>query len=379
MKSIALTSLAMVLAACSDSLSPGLTNEKNSPPALARSNVASSTGVPVTVLPSLGGSASARAINDAGTIVGTSVEVTRSSSTSYAIKWTVVNGAWTIAKLPGGQGAAAYAINGNETIVGQSSERRAVMWTLGGGPVVLGCPQDVGPDYALGINTQETVVGARSDVSPGRAVVWTKGGCREDLPSLPNGGGSAEARAINDGGTVAGHAYDAANNEWAVVWTRETDPATMVTTWVIHQLDAPGQAGAWNINGAGNVVGSFFPCVPGTGTCRAHAMLWPAGSAGTDLGTLGGALSAAFGINTAGEIVGYSYPASPPGSNNNHAFVWWPTAAGATTGTMQDLGTLGNDTDSEAYGINTNRQVVGLGLNNHTGSRRALLWPMSAP
>ena len=98
-----------------------------------------------------------------------------------------------------------------------------------------------------------------------------------------------------------------------------------------------------------------------------------------DLGTLGGALSAAFGINTAGEIVGYSYPASPPGSNNNHAFVWWPTAAGATTGTMQDLGTLGNDTDSEAYGINTNRQVVGLGLNNHTGSRRALLWPMSAP
>ena len=49
-----------------------------------------------------------------------------------------------------------------------------------------------------------------------------------------------------------------------------------------------------------------------------------------DLGTLGGALSAAYGVNNAGQVVGRSRPLGAP---TDHAFVW-------QGGTMRDLNEL---------------------------------------
>lgn len=66
----------------------------------------------------------------------------------------------------------------------------------------------------------------------------------------------------------------------------------------------------------------------------------------TDLGTLGGSLSAAMDINARGEVVGRSYTAS----GLTHAFLY-------SNGLMNDLGAAGGSSYSE--GINDHGQIVG--------------------
>ncbi|HEX8369860.1 MAG TPA: Ig-like domain-containing protein, partial [Pyrinomonadaceae bacterium] len=84
----------------------------------------------------------------------------------------------------------------------------------------------------------------------------------------------------------------------------------------------------------------------------------PVGYAVTDLGTLGGAESAAYGINNSGQIVGYAFNAA----QKRRAFLY-------ANGQMQDLGTLGGQT-ATAYGINDAGKVVGIsGINGFEDSR----------
>jgi probable HAF family extracellular repeat protein len=67
-----------------------------------------------------------------------------------------------------------------------------------------------------------------------------------------------------------------------------------------------------------------------------------------DLGTLGGAFSAATGVNATGQVIGISNTAD----GAQHAFSW--TAAGG----MVDLGTLGG-TVSSPSGVTASGQVAG--------------------
>ena len=88
--------------------------------------------------------------------------------------------------------------------------------------------------------------------------------------------------------------------------------------------------------------------------CLADSGAAYSGGTMIDLGTLGGTDSWAFGINNNGQIVGGSYTAS----GQDHAFLY-------SGGTMTDLGTLPGGAYSRASGINNNGQIVGY---SQTGS-----------
>ena len=86
----------------------------------------------------------------------------------------------------------------------------------------------------------------------------------------------------------------------------------------------------------------------------------------TDLGTLGGASSAASGINNSGEVVGYSETAA----GKTHAFLY-------IGGTMRDLGTLG---DSETYAHRITDSGIVLGhLRNAIGRYRPFITSIGSP
>jgi probable HAF family extracellular repeat protein len=101
---------------------------------------------------------------------------------------------------------------------------------------------------------------------------------------------------------------------------------------------------AYAINDRGQIVGTALPPDP-----PLHAFLWQGGVM-QDLGTLGGDSEAtqAYAINNHGQVVG----ASPTAAGQIHAFLW------SNGHFLQDLGTLGGDS-STAYGINVHGIVVG--------------------
>jgi probable HAF family extracellular repeat protein len=101
------------------------------------------------------------------------------------------------------------------------------------------------------------------------------------------------------------------------------------------------RSAANGVNASGQIVGWSD-----TANGDAHAFLRD-GSKMVDLGTLGGHNSTALGINARGEIVG----AAETPTGGLHAFIY-------RKGTMLDLGTLGGET-SRAWSINDFGQVTG--------------------
>jgi probable HAF family extracellular repeat protein len=85
-----------------------------------------------------------------------------------------------------------------------------------------------------------------------------------------------------------------------------------------------------------------------------RALLYSAGAI-VNLGTLGGADSAAAGINDAGQVVGRSKTSA----GVNHAFVWTPGGTGgvATNPQMKDINPTGSVSGASA--INASGQIVG--------------------
>ena len=89
-----------------------------------------------------------------------------------------------------------------------------------------------------------------------------------------------------------------------------------------------------------------------------------------DLGTLGGTESRAYGLNSNGDVVG-SYVAG----GVTHAFVWhdsdgdWEMDAGE----MQDLGTLGG-AQRAASSINDSGQITGWANKKNTTNHTAFVW-----
>jgi probable HAF family extracellular repeat protein len=263
----------------------------------------------------------------------------------------------------GGSWSYAYAINEQGQVVGESEtadgDDHAVLWDKG-------TAIDLGGILASDVNDRGQVVGqAEADDGNSHAFLW-ENGVMKDLGTL---GDESQANGINDRGQVVGLSSTDDGEYHAVLWEngRIVDLGTLGGDY--------GEARA--INDAGEVVG-----ISTTADGDAHTFLWkngvmtdlglfvlpyamnnrgviagdtdPEGAVVFDhgiltaLGTLGGKYGVALGINNLDQVVGNAQTKN----GYAHAFVW-------ENGLMTDLGTLDDDTVSEAHDINNRGQIVG--------------------
>jgi probable HAF family extracellular repeat protein len=167
------------------------------------------------------------------------------------------------------------------------------------------------------------------------------------------GGVEAEARGINNSGTVVGWAHGAgSNSRRPFVWTSDagmTDP------------DPSSYYGeALGINGSGSAVG--FSWILGG---YSRAKIWPSEGGVIDLGAPVGSQSVGRAVNERGDVAGdIIFTIGGP-----------QTAFRYSGGALEDLGTLGGPR-SRAQRINDNGMVVGYSV-GASGSERPFAWTPS--
>lgn len=186
-------------------------------------------------------SAHARAINDAGQVVG------RLDNNRQAYVWTAGD-VRLLPHLPGGMESWALSINNRGQAVGHSefggSPAHAVLWEPDGTVVDLGAPTG-GSSQAFSINERGEVVG-RSLGASTRPMLWREGQAIE-LP-LPLGARHAYARDLNDHGDIVGMTNSLGIR--ALHWT----------SLEVHVLSTPTgfASAATAVNNGGDVVGNMI-------------------------------------------------------------------------------------------------------------------------
>jgi probable HAF family extracellular repeat protein len=171
------------------------------------------------------------------------------------------------------------------------------------------------------------------------------------------GGTNSYGYAINSSGQVTGASDRTGDSKThAFLWKPSTPNGISGTMFNLGSLGGTESNGG-AINASGQVSGSSLT----NGDAAYHAFLWkpttPNGTSGAmhDLLTLGGTESFAGSINASGQVAGFSYPT---GNAAYHAYLWTPTTLNGTSGTMQDLATLGG-LNSYSYNLSAGGQVVG--------------------
>lgn len=255
---------------------------------------------------------------------------------THAYQWQ--NGVETdLGALPGGASSAAFWINSNGLIAGNSQN------------------------------------GQFDPVSPGlpelRAVTW-KNGKIHDLGTL--GGSSSFSQAVNARGQVTGLALNGISDPFSFYYQYlyclpfEICPANATQTrgfvWDeedgIQDIGTLGGPDAFPslINQQGQIAGFSYTDStpqPTTGFPTLHPFLWEKGKGMKDLGSLGGTSTASVnGLNERGEVVG---GALLPGDVINHPFLWDGEK-------LIDLiaPPFGGSADGEAFWINEAGEVVGI-------------------
>jgi probable HAF family extracellular repeat protein len=198
-------------------------------------------------------------------------------------------------------------------------------------------------------------------------------GVMTPLPTL--GGTHGFAAGSNNRGQIVGWAENTVHDPTCeppqvlqfrpVVW----GPNERIRDLPLLPGDTSGAATA--LNDRGQIVGISGICDQAVGRFTAiHAVLWEHGKV-IDIGNLGGvAWHTPNAINRRGDIVGFSNFSPADGGNlRPHAFLWTESDG------IEDLGTLPAplDDNSDAWGINKRRQVVGSSC-DVDGNCHAFLW-----
>jgi probable HAF family extracellular repeat protein len=299
-------------------------------------------------------------------------------------------------KSLGGMSSAAQGLNSREWVAGDAeltgdATEHAVLWrngkitdlgTLGGlnsfaGPV---------NEHGLVAGSAQTAIVDPLGENWGLLFSCSSGGACEGYEDLVRAfrwkNGMMTPLATLGGNNAAVGFYSGANSRGQIVGFAETstqDPKCappQVFAWEavvwgpegeIHELppftgDAVGAA--FSINDSGQVVGGSGICALPTFADSIHAVLWQNGSA-INLGSFGGVMNNfAWAINNLGQVVGFS---DLSGDTTTHAFLWTEENG------IQDLGTLAGDFESQAYGVNDKRQIVGQSC-DQSGNCRGFLW-----
>jgi hypothetical protein len=346
----------LIAAACTNGGEPSPTA-----PALKLASARpSAASISITSLPSLGGSSTARAINDDQVIVG--------SSNGLPVKWTLLaSGSWRVQPLQTTSGAAED-ITELGVIVG-SSGGSVVLWTPGSDVVEI-----VGVGSPRAINSEaKVVVGVDPSAAVGTgARAWTRSGAswvpHVLLSGPPFTGGYSEPLDINDDSVIVGFAAPPGGSTYAVKWVPS---ATTRGEWdaavPLDEFAAASPGGANAIVGQ-DIVGEVLRCFPCSRPTR-DPYHWSL-TAGRGIGSLGTQDAWAEGLNAEGSIVGSFF------YRGVHAFVWT-----VVNRTIRDLGAPNGYQSASAYDINspkgtrTTSQAVGQAT-GRKGMTAAVLWTL---
>ena len=282
--------------------------------------------------------------------------------------------------LPGVNSSFANWISPGGLIVGLSQngaidpllgvpEIDAVLWK-DGEIVNLGTIEGGYESNAFAVNDRGQVAGVFLNTIPDpfspfglqvRAFLW-QNGVMEDLGTL--GGPEASAYFMNERGQVAGTSFiNSIPNPNTGIPT--LDPFLWTDGKMIDLGTLGGTFGVPNaMNDRGQVVGESNM----VGDLTAHPFLWD-GKKMIDLGTFGGNSGQANWLNEAGDVVGSAFTKD---DQAGVAFLW-------KDGVLTNLGTVRGDACSNALGINSKRQVVGVSAKTCvfpfvTDERHAFLW-----
>lgn len=257
--------------------------------------------------------------------------------------------------------AVAYDVNDMGHVVGSMGNRQAFIWWAGTPPLLQAIPATAPARClaAYAINDNNKVVGFYSKavqggsvLYPGWAFGWTPLSGLQLYDGFVRTSLGSTARAVHDGGVVAGSAE--------VRTTGGVIAAMQAYTWsspgttllgAFPGEDGSGFAEAYGINNLSQVVG----------TSEGKAFLW----SGTTTGLIDLGPGSARDINAFGEIVG----SAPKAGGGTYAFFKAPS------GSRQDLNTLITIPPgsgwllAEAHAINDRGWIAGIGSRLVNGVR----------
>jgi probable HAF family extracellular repeat protein len=307
----------------------------------------------MVVLGTLGGTiGAAEAINDAGQVVGSSLDGDGNQRVFFwedGVMTDIGTLGGSITRLP--PTLPGWPLSDAGHIVGLSStgggELHSFVWHQG-------VMTDLGPVDARAVNAAGQVVGRSTvNVTPtSRAFLW-QNGAFTDLGAL--GGTFSEAKRINNLGQIVGRSEISANSDalHTFLWQNGSGMMDIGTLTTAPAFDIP-----YDINDQGYITGRAQ-----VSATEQRGFLWFNGVM-TDLGNLGGTgirTSQPLSVNASGQVVGSSLTTT----NQNQAFVW-------RNGTMTALETLGGNL-SRADEINDAGLIVGTSRDDGQVSH-AVLW-----
>jgi uncharacterized membrane protein len=324
----------------------------------------------ISILGSLGGDSKAYALNDNGLVVGQSYS--NANSQMEAVVW---NGG-VVQSL--GVTGIARGVNNSGTVVGETGSADLILptgyaysWTSGGGVKNLGTLGGA-QSGAYDINEAGVITGFAWQAGA-QFSTQGKGFIYEDdtmtsLGTYSTPDGYSRGHGINDSNEIAGRSSDGdfgGNPKYTTYWDENQN---------LNQFQNPaGYSTAEQINNNGLIVGTIRELA--TGNTLLAATWDTAGNVNVlNVGLFG---SRVWSANDSNVLVGYDQSAA--GAANRKAFVSYDGTNLIDLTSTVDLSGTDLVSLNEAFDINENGDIVGMGVDSSGNERAFILTAVPVP